>query len=64
LKLRSKFILKIYFFFLNSKLNGRKLGFNAPLSRIPSSMYGEFMHWCFYHKVICMCCFRFSYNFR
>jgi len=30
LKPRSKFILKNLFFF-NSKLNGRKLGFNTPL---------------------------------
>jgi len=30
MKPRSKFILKIYFF-LNSKLIGRKLGFNTPL---------------------------------
>jgi len=32
LKPRSKHILKIYFLF-NSKLNGRKLGFNTPLRR-------------------------------
>jgi len=39
LKPRSKFILKNYFFF-NSKLNGRKLEFNTPLTGLPLPLSG------------------------